>query len=110
MQVDVSPLTEINFAPANELEEIIQNVRCILATQKGTVPLDRAFGLDADIIDTPQPQAQLLYQVAIIDAIETYEPRARVVSVNFKQSNSEAADGILIPIVKLEITTGENDA
>ena len=40
--------SSINFAPASTTAEIIQNVRTILATRKGDVPLDREFGLSWD--------------------------------------------------------------
>ena len=105
MQATVTSLQKINFAPANETEEILQNVRCIIATQKGTVPLDRTFGVDYDGIDLPIQQAQLMFRVAIIDAIQKYEPRAEVKSVEFEEDIDAVADGQLKPIVTLEINT-----
>lgn len=43
----------IDFAPESETEEILQNLRTILATAMGSVPLDRAFGVDASMWTTP---------------------------------------------------------
>lgn len=105
MTYTVTPLTKIDFAPQTVIAEVLQNVRCIIATFKGTVPLDRAFGIDFDGIDTPMPQAQMLFRVALIDAIEQYEPRAQVKKIEFSQNDPAAADGQLIPVVTLEINT-----
>lgn len=53
MKVDVSAgMTGINFSPHSIAEEVIQNVRCILATRKGSVPFDRAFGVSWDMPKT----------------------------------------------------------
>ena len=43
----------INFAPSNEVEEILQNVRTICTTAKFSVPMDRALGIDGSLIDEP---------------------------------------------------------
>ena len=105
MAYTVTPLTKIDFAPQTVVAEVLQNVRCIISTSKGTVPLDRAFGIDFDGIDTPMPQAQMLFRVALIDAIEQYEPRAQVKKIEFTQNDLAVSDGQLIPIVTLEINT-----
>lgn len=101
----VTPLTKINFAPKTVIDEVIQNVRCIIATPKGSVPLDRGFGLDYDGVDTPMLESQMLFRVALIEAIEQYEPRAQVKKIEFQQDNLAASDGRLIPAVTLEINT-----
>lgn len=43
----------ISFAPGTVAAEVLQNVRTILATRKGTVPLDRDFGLEWEHVDKP---------------------------------------------------------
>lgn len=94
---------EINFSPNTETEEILQNVRTILKTRVGTVPLDRDFGISWDYIDQPTPVARALFQEAVIDAILEYEPRASVVSVNLDDNPSLAIDGVLKPTVIINI-------
>ena len=42
-------LAKVNFLPATELEEIMQNVKTILTTAKGEARLDRDFGLDVRV-------------------------------------------------------------
>lgn len=90
--------TEIKILPDNELEEILQNVRQILSTLKGSVPLDREFGISTEILDSPMnSQSKLVAEIAT--AIEKFEPRARLRSINF----SGNVDGELTPILSLEI-------
>lgn len=108
MQYTVTLDDSVNFAPGTEVEEILQNVRTILNTRKGTVPLDRDFGVSWEYIDQPIPVAKALLQSSVIDAIEQYEPRAYVEAVEFKDDNEDAMEGILKPIVTISI--GEEEA
>jgi phage baseplate assembly protein W len=93
----------VNFAPGTETEEILQNVRTILKTRIGMVPLDRDLGVSWDFIDQPIPVAKALYQEAVIDAILAYEPRASIVSVKFDEDTEVAMDGVLKPTVIVNI-------
>lgn len=97
----------VDFAPANETAEILQNVRTILVTLMGTVPLFRIFGTSWEHIDVPYPVARALMQSAVIEAIESYEPRARVDTVMFDETLPNVMDGILMPRVIISI--GEED-
>ena len=78
----------IDFDPATEEDEIMQNVKTICKTPKGSVPLDRDFGVDADFLDTPTPSAMAQIQREIIGAIRKYEPRAKVEQVKFENDNN----------------------
>lgn len=69
--------------PATEVEEILQNVRCILATTKGSVPMDRAFGISANMLDAPISVTQARLTAEIAKAVKTFEPRARVQEVKY---------------------------
>lgn len=89
---------EINFG-AKDAEEIIQNVLTLLNTIKGTVPFNRDIGIDGNIIDNAiSKKAKLTSQ--IIDVIEKYEPRCKVISVKIE---GDGLNGILIPKVKVKI-------
>lgn len=101
MIVEIKPLSNINLAPKTLIEEVIQNVQTILNTPKGSVPLERDFGIDWTFVDMPQMQSQILLKREIIRALKEYEPRVVVKTIRFKQSN--AADGQLIPILDLEV-------
>ena len=79
-------LTEQQIAwqvmPSSSVEEILQNVKMILLTVKGTCPLDRNFGLPFDILDTPINKSAAI-TAAVAKAINQYEPRARLKSLTF---------------------------
>lgn len=93
----------VNFFPSSAEAEILQNVRTILTTRKGTVPLDRNFGLSQEFLDRPLPVAQAMLNTDIIDQIRTYEPRAQVISVGFDPDLSVPADGKLVPRVRIGV-------
>lgn len=94
--------TPINFAPATVVEEVVQNVRMILATPRGTVPLHRGFGLESStLLDRPVNVVQAMLSTTIIDAIQQGEPRATVQEVQW--SGSTVQDGILTPTVLIHI-------
>ena len=92
----------VDFSPEGVME-ILQNVRTILATRKVSVPLDRDFGISWDNVDQSLPAAKMLMRSEVIDAIERYEPRAKVTSVDFAEDVEGAMDGVLKPIVTVQI-------
>lgn len=102
-QFTVTLSSQVDFVPSDEVREILQNVRTILSTRKGSVPLDRDFGLTWSHIDKPMPVAKMLMRSEVIDCIEKYEPRATVVSVDFDQTKTDEMDGILKPRVVVQI-------
>lgn len=100
MDVEVSLMPEeINFAPANLIEEVMQNVRTICTTSKYSVPMDRLFGVDAVMLDRPTPKAMAAMQAEMVQAIRKYEPRCKVKRVNFDGD----LDGRLNVKVRIEI-------
>lgn len=108
MQIDVSArLDGIDFAPKDILTEIIQNVRTIISTTQFSVPLDRRFGIDGTVIDLPLPVAMARISAEVIRAITEYEPRCRVVSVDFERTEAteatDAEEGHLLPKVSIAI-------
>jgi len=89
---------------ASGIRSILQNVRTILATIQGSVPLDRTFGIDDSMLDTPEPVAQTKMTGAVIAAVERWEPRVKVVRVTWvRLDNSETADGRLVPRVRVRL-------
>lgn len=71
---------KINFHPATRAEEIDQNVKCIVDTVAGTVPLDREFGIDVPQ-DVPLPFLESQLAIRVIEAVQEYEPRVEVTGV-----------------------------
>lgn len=101
MIVDVTADTgPVNFAPATELEEIIQNVRTILTTLKKSVPMDREFGISGEVVDLPIAVAQAKLTAEIVAAVNKYEPRASVVSVSYEGVET---DGKITTKVRIKV-------
>lgn len=103
MKYKVNLDSAVNFAPETETEEILQNVRTILSTRLGSVPLDRDFGMSWEYLDRPYPVAKALVQAVIIETIQEFEPRALVVSVSFPEDIVDAMEGLLKPTVIVSI-------
>ena len=97
----------VDFSPAAEVEEIFQNVRTILTTPKGTVPRLRDFGFSFEHLDKPIHLAQSLTRTEMIEAIERWEPRAKVEKIEFEESAEDAMSGLSRPVITLSI--GENN-
>ncbi|CCJ32898.1 GPW/gp25 family protein [Caloramator australicus] len=95
----IPPVNEIDFG-ATGVAEIIQNIKTLLTTIKGTVPFNRDIGIEDSLLDKTTPVAQTKLTAQIINIIENYEPRCEVVSITFDKNESE---GILIPKVKVRI-------
>lgn len=94
---------DIDFKPANVAVEVMQNVRTILSTRKGSVPLDRDFGIDFTWIDQPISVARMRCQMAIIDAIEKYEPRAEIEQIEWSEKTEDVMDGKTMPKVSISV-------
>ena len=62
-------LKPLNMLARGE-EEILQNIAMILTTSKGSVPLDRNFGIDMSALDLPLEMAQNICTAQIIEAID----------------------------------------
>lgn len=103
MEVEVSGALAPIEIGATGLAEILQNVRVILSTLRGTVPLDRGFGLSATWLDQPAPEAMAGLSAEIVEAVERWETRARVVSVQFRAGPDAAMDGRLFPVVRISL-------
>ena len=96
--------TDLGNIRLNELEtvnSVLQNIALILATPKGSVPFYRDFGISNEFLDKPMPVAKAMMIGEVREAIETWEPRARVASVRFEENGLEP--GRLIPTVEVEI-------
>jgi phage baseplate assembly protein W len=93
----------INLAPKTLVEEVTQNITMILLTPKFTVPLDRNFGLSARFVDKPTPVADAIIVAEIIDAIEAYEPRAKVMDITFQK---DEMTGKILTRLEVEIIEG----
>lgn len=90
----------ISFRPESVVEEVLQNVWFILNTLEYDCPLARGLGLNPGFIDRPIETAQALSVADVFDKIETFEPRAEILKVSFKNSH---ADGKIYAIAEVNI-------
>ena len=97
--VSASKQPAIDYAPGTVVEEVLQNVGTIITTIKGTIPLDRSFGIDGDVVDLPINVAKARLTNEIFRAIRIYEPRAVIESISFDGE----ASGHLIPTVEVSV-------
>lgn len=90
----------LNLAPATLAEEVLQNVRMLISTVKYSVPMDREFGIDGAVIDSPVNIAKAHLSNEIFRAVRRYEPRAVIESIEFNGDES----GKLTPTIKIQIS------
>ena len=80
---DYKPLNML----ARGVEEILQNIAIILSSPKGSVTLDRNFGIDMSALDLPLEMAENICTAQIIEAIQDYEPRVKVTKVTYEKDH-----------------------
>lgn len=92
---------------ATGIDGLEQEIRMLLSTRKGSVPLDRNFGLTWDYVDLPMPEAMPYMISEIAGQLEKYVPRIKVRDIVFK--SDDPLEGILQPTVTVEIREQYND-
>ncbi|VFQ46923.1 hypothetical protein [Desulfoluna butyratoxydans] len=103
MELNVTGQLDRVVIGATGIDAIVQQVQIVCATRVGTLPLDRAFGAQADYLDTPLPVAKAKASAAVIKGIETYVPGVDVLSVSWVADAEKARAGTLIPVVRIKI-------
>ncbi len=86
---------------AKGLQGLYQEINTLLSTRKGTVPLDRDFGVSWDFIDSPINEARPLIVAELVTQIEKYIPRIKVTGIDFE--NQFNLNGKLFPKITFEI-------
>jgi phage baseplate assembly protein W len=85
-----------------EVEEVMQNVRTILTTRKGTVPGDRAFGISHDFLDSPVLKTRAMAEQECFLAVKKYEPRAVLKQIKW---NTDIQNGKFWPEVLVQVVS-----
>jgi hypothetical protein len=91
----------LSLLPENTVDEVLQNVRVIISTIQGDVPLDRTLGLPGKFIDKPISVAKAILVTEVLEALERHEQRAEVVSVSIEIDND--IPGKLVPVVEVKV-------
>jgi phage baseplate assembly protein W len=82
------------------IPEVMQNVRTILTTRRGTVPLDRDFGISFEFLDGPVNTTQAKAEQEIFLQLKKYEPRVILKQIVW---NTDILSGQILPVVKVEV-------
>lgn len=101
--IDMTKSARVNFSPLTLAEEVGQNIRYILSTALGSVPLAREIGIDFSMIDDPYPIAVARLTAEIYAAVGEQEPRAVITEVSFKGSILDAATGRIAAVVRYSL-------
>ena len=96
---DGTLLQEIDLAPGNVHQEVIQNIAVILDLIQKSCPMFRDGGLPGELIGRPMNVVESILVGNIYDQIEEFEPRAVIAAVTFEQNE---LTGAMIPIIELE--------
>lgn len=73
---------------ADWLAELDRQLALLLSTREGTMPLDRAFGLNMDFVDMPPEAAKSLYAAEVTEKVSKFIPEVRVQGVTWTGGNT----------------------
>ena len=87
---------------ATGIRQLAQEIRTLLSTAKGSVPLDRDFGIDWSLVDMPTPEARSMYIAEVAAQIHKYIPRVRFKGIKFPDTG-DAIEGYVGVALTVEI-------
>lgn len=71
--------------------DLENRLKRLISTPKGTMPLDRNYGVDfSEFIDLPIEIAKNTFAVAVIEAVNEYEPEVEIENIEFLSSDNES--------------------
>ena len=85
---------------ATGILDVMQCVRNILTTPKGTQPMDRDFGIEIDFLDSPVLETRARAEQSCFMALRKYEPRAVLRQVRW---NADTMSGKFWPDVLIQV-------
>lgn len=91
---------------ATGMDAVRQNIRVIIQTFRFSIPLDRAFAHEARPLDSPGPRKTAMLTARLIEAIEKYEPRVKVESLDWLTTARDAMEGVFLPRVVFRLKEG----
>lgn len=96
---DGTLLRDVELAPGNVYQEVLQNIAVILDLIQKSCPMFRDGGLSGELYGRPPQAVENILVGSIYDQIEELEPRAILAGVTFEQN---ALTGEMIPIIEVE--------
>ena len=88
---------------ATGIRQLAQEIRTLLSTARGSVPLDRDFGINWDLVDMPIPEARQMYIAEVAAQIHKYIPRVRFKGIRFPDPGTETIEGHVGVALTVEI-------
>jgi len=79
---------------------VMQNVRTLLTTRRGTVPLDRDFGISQEFLDSPVNKTQAKAEQEIFLQMKKYVPMAILKQIKW---DADVISGLIRPTVIVEV-------
>ena len=71
---------------ATGLQGLYQEIYTLLSTRKGSVPLDRDFGVSWDFVDSPINEAKPAIIAELVMQLQKYIPRIKVTGIEFEST------------------------
>lgn len=99
-KVSTSENEALELGAPETVKSVLQAIKIILTTPKGTIPMYRDFGVNMDILDMPIPAMEQRARMEYKEAIEQWEPRAQVKDITFSR---DIVSGKSIATVEVEI-------
>lgn len=99
---------KFNFISENESEEINNIIDClrnILAIPEGSIPLNRGLGLKWSSLSSVPEDLENDYATDLMEKVEEWEPRVEVESVEFEYGE----DGQVTVNVHIELVENEDN-
>ena len=81
---------------ADWLAELDRQLALLLSTREGTMPLDRAFGLNMDFVDMPPEAAKSLYTAEVTEKVSKFIPEVRVQEVTWTGNTGKLFPKVVI--------------
>jgi hypothetical protein len=107
MSYTVTPVGgRLTLNETDTVTSVLQNIAIILSTRRGSVPLHRGFGLPMLFLDKPLPAAIPMMVAEVHEALEEFEPRARIIKITHELDAGDP--GRIIPTVEVEIDAINN--
>lgn len=92
---------EAGRADDSTAADIVRCLKMLYSASPGEQALDRDFGIDCEPLGLPMSSARALMAAELVAKTARYEPRARVLRVEWNEDGM--TEGILIPRVVVEI-------
>ena len=83
----------------SETEDLYKQLNNLLSTRKGTVPINRDFGLDWNVLSKPLDEAESDFVAELMEQIEAYIPELKASEIAFAV---DPENGKIVPTITIE--------